>query len=643
VLKNLNQRKTGVKIFLGAVLVAISAAMVLTLAPVGGIGTQSGSPDAVVTIAGQPITIAEVQQQFQQQTQGQAIPPMMQGLYMQQVLQQMVFKRLLELEAQRLGMQVTDQELTQQIKQILPSAFVGGTWIGSQRYAQEVQIRTGMTVPQFEDYVRTGLLQEKFQRLVTDGLTVSPQELEERYRWENEKVQLNYVAVNPADLESSIKPTDAELAAYFAKNQLKYQVPERRSAKYALLDVAKLRQQIQVSDAEIQAYYQAHLSDYKVANRVHVEHILFNTLGKTDAEVALIKLTAQKVDEQAKKGGNFEDLAKKYSDDPNSKDKGGDIGWIVAGQTAPTFEQAAFSLPKGGVSDLVQTPYGFEIIKVLDKETAHTKTLAEVKDSIVSTLTQEKLNQAENDISDKMAAAVRQSIRQPLDPIAKQFNLETGETPLVSVNDSVGDLGNAQALKEALFALNEGELSQPIAIDRGYVILKVEKIVPSHQGTLEEVKDRVLADYRKEKSQELAQQKAQELAKLVKSGEAFEKAAKSEGLTEKSTDLLSRSGQIANLGPMKNFEAAFNMNIGQTGGPILTGGDWVVYQVKAKQGVNPQDFAKAKADLEQQILQEKQSIAFEAFHEALVDRYQKEGKLTYNAQNLKLLTSQASS
>jgi peptidyl-prolyl cis-trans isomerase D len=643
VLKNLNQRKTGVKIFLGAVLVAISAAMVLTLAPVGGIGTQSGSPDAVVTIAGQPITIAEVQQQFQQQTQGQAIPPMMQGLYMQQVLQQMVFKRLLELEAQRLGMQVTDQELTQQIKQILPSAFVGGTWIGSQRYAQEVQIRTGMTVPQFEDYVRTGLLQEKFQRLVTDGLTVSPQELEERYRWENEKVQLNYVAVNPADLESSIKPTDAELAAYFAKNQLKYQVPERRSAKYALLDVAKLRQQIQVSDAEIQAYYQAHLNDYKVENRVHVEHILFNTLGKTDAEVALIKLTAQKVDEQAKKGGNFEDLAKKYSDDPNSKDKGGDIGWIVAGQTAPTFEQAAFSLPKGGVSDLVQTPYGFEIIKVLDKETAHTKTLAEVKNSIVSTLTQEKLNQAENDISDKMAAAVRQSIRQPLDPIAKQFNLETGETPLVSVNDSVGDLGNAQALKEALFALNEGELSQPIAIDRGYVILKVEKIVPSHQGTLEDVKDRVLADYRKEKSQELAQQKAQELAKLVKSGEAFEKAAKSEGLTEKSTDLLSRSGQIANLGPMKNFEAAFNMNIGQTGGPILTGGDWVVYQVKAKQGVNPQDFAKAKADLEQQILQEKQSIAFEAFHEALVDRYQKEGKLTYNAQNLKLLTSQSSS
>jgi peptidyl-prolyl cis-trans isomerase D len=643
VLKNLNQRKRGVKIFLGAILVAISAAMVLTLAPLGGPGTQTGSPDAVVTIVGQPITIADVQQQFDQQTQGQSIPPMMRGLYMQQVLQQMVFKRLLELEAQRLGMQVTDQEVTQQIKQILPSAFVGGTWVGSQRYAQEVQIRTGMSVPQFEDYVRTGLLQEKFQRLVTDGLTVTPQELEERYRWQNEKVQLDYVAINPADLESSIHPSDADLAAYFSKNESKYQVPERRSTKYALLDVAKLKQQTKISDAEIQTYYQAHLNDYKVENRVHVEHILFNTLGKTDAEVALIKMTAQKVDQQAKKGGNFEDLAKQYSDDPNSKDKGGDIGWIVAGQTAPTFEQAAFSLPKGGVSDLVQTPYGFDIIKVLDKETAHTKTLAEVKDSIVSTLTQEKVNEEENDISDKMAAAVRQSIRQPIGPIAKQFNLETGETPLVSVTDPVGDLGNAQALVEALFSLNEGELSQPIAIDRGYVILQVDKINPSHQGTLEEVKDRVLADYRQEKSRELAQQKAQELAKLVKSGEAIEKAAKSEGLTAKTTDLVSRSGQIADIGPMKNFEAAFNMNVGQTGDPVLTGGDWVVYQVKAKQGVNPQDFAKSKADLEKQILEEKQSIAFEAFHEALMERYQREGKLTYNAQNLKVLSSQSSS
>ncbi|HEV2297973.1 MAG TPA: peptidyl-prolyl cis-trans isomerase [Candidatus Acidoferrales bacterium] len=642
-LKNLNQRKRGVKIFLGAILVAISAAMVLTLAPIGGMGTQTGSADAVVTVGGQNITLLDVRQEFDQQTRGQQVPPIMQGLYMQQIVQQMVFKRVLELEAQRLGMQVTDDEVTQRIRQVLPSAFAGGTWVGSERYAQEVQIRTGMSVPQFEDTLRTGLLQDRFQRLVTDGITVTPQELEERYRWENEKVQLSYVQVKPSDLENSINPPDAELSTYFAKNQSKYQVPERRSAKYALLDLATLKQQTKVSDAEIQAYYQTHIDDYKVDNRVHVEHILFKTLGKTDAEVALIKQTAQKIDEEAKHGGNFEDLAKKNSEDDNSKAKGGDIGWIVAGQTVPAFEQAAFGLPKSGVSDVIQTPYGFDIIKVLDKETAHTKPVAEVRDSIVTLLAQQKVTQEQNDISDKMAAAVRQSSRQPIEPIAKSLNLDLGETPLVSVTEPVGDLGNAAALEEALFSLHEGELSQPIAINRGYVILQVNKITTSHQGTLAEVKNRVLADYRKEKSLELAQQEAQELAKLLKGRATIDKAAKSLGLAAKSTDPISRSSQVTDLGPMKDFEAAFNMNVGQSSDPIFAGGNWVVYQIKAKLPINPADFAKAKDSLEQQILQDKQGAAFDAFRSALEERYAKEGKLVFNTQNLKTLTSPSSS
>ncbi|HEV2488203.1 MAG TPA: peptidyl-prolyl cis-trans isomerase [Candidatus Acidoferrales bacterium] len=642
-LKNLNQRKRGVKIFLGAILVIISAAMVLTLAPIGGMGGTTASPDAVVTVGGQDITVIDVRQEFDQQTRGQQIPPVMQGFYLQQILQQMVIKRLLELEAQRLGMQVTPDELTQRIRQILPSAFAGGTWVGSERYAQEVQVRTGMSVPQFEDTLRTGLLAEKFNRLMTDGITVTPQELEQRYRWQNEKVQLAYVQVKSADLESSINPSEAELSAYFTKNQAKYQVPERRSAKYALLDLAKLKQQTKISDGEAQTYYQSHIDDYKVENRVHVEHILFKTLGKTDSEVSLIKQTAQKIDEQAKHGGNFEDLAKKNSEDDNSKAKGGDIGWIVAGQTVPAFEQAAFSLPKGGISDVVQTPYGFDIIKLLDKESAHTKSIAEVRDSIVTLLTQQKVTQEQNDISDKMAAAVRESSRRPIESLAKALNLDLRDTPLVGVTDPVGDLGNAPALQEALFSLHEGELSQPIAIDRGYVLLQVDKIVATHQGTLAEVKDRVLADYRKEKSLELAQQKAQELAKLVRGGEALEKAAKSLDLSAKSTDPVSRSGQVADLGPMKEFEAAFKMNVGQSSDPVFAAGDWAIYQVKAKEPINAEDFAKAKAGLEQQILQDKQGAAFDAFESALQKRYVKEGKLVFNSQNMKQLTSQASS
>lgn len=641
-LKNLSQSKTAVRIFLGGILVLISGAMVLTMAPTSPVGTL-GSPDAVVTVGGQNISAIDVRTQYEEQTRGQQVPPELEGLYMRQVLDQMVFKRLLDMEATRLGIQVTPEEITQRIEQLIPTAFVGGTWVGAERYAQEVQLRTGMSVPQFEDFVRTSVLVDKFKDMVTDGITVTPQELEQRYRWKNERVQLDYAEINPADLESAINPTDAQLSAYFAKNQLKYQVPESRSAKYALLDINQLKQNTKISDADIQAYYQRRLSDYKVENRVHVEHIVFNTLGKPDAEIALIKQQAEKVDEQAKHGANFEALAKKYSQDPNTKDKGGDIGWIVAGQTAPTFQTAAFALPKGGISGVVQTPYSFDIIKVIDKEEAHTRSLAKVRDSIVTTLTQEKINQEQSDISDKMAAAVRQSNRQPIAVIAKEFNLETGEIPLVSVTNPVGDLGTSADLQDALFSLRPGELSQPIAIDRGYVIISVDKIVAAHQGTLAEVRDRVLADYRKQKAMELAQQKADDLAQRVKAGEPFDQAAKSLGLTAKSTDPITRSSQIPDLGPAKNLEAAFNLNPGQSSAPVLIAGNWVVYQVKAKQGVNPADFAKAKKQLLQQILQEKQSVAFEAFHNALLKRYEQEGKLAYNQANLKILTNSPSS
>lgn len=644
VLKNLSQSKTAVRIFLGGILVLISGAMVLTMAPISPLGNSTtGSADAIATVGGQNITAVDVRQEYDQRTRGQTVPPVLQGIYMRQILDDLVFKHLLDMEADRLGIQVTPEETTARIRQLIPTAFVGGNWIGAERYAQEVQLRMGMSVAQFEDEVRTIVLEEKFKDLVTDGISVSQQEIEQRYRWQNEKVQLDYVAIKPSGLESTINPSDPELSAYFAKNQSKYQVPERRSAKYALLDLDQLKKSTKISDADVQAYYQQHLGDYKVENRVHAEQIVFNTLGKTDAEVALIKQQTQKVDDQAKHGAKFEDLAKKYSEDTNTKTKGGDIGWIVAGQTAPSFEKAAFSLPKGGVSDVVQTPYSFDIIKVVEKEDAHTKSLAEVHDSIVTTLTQEKVNDEQSGLSDKLAAAVRQSNRQPIDAIAREFNLQTGETPLVSVTEPVGDLGNAPQLQEALFSLRPGELSQPISIDRGYVVISVDKVVAGHQGVLAEVRDRVVADYRKEKAQDLAEQKAQELAKRLKAGDSLDKATKSLGLTAQSTDPITRTSQIADLGPAKDLEAAFNMNLGQASAPVLVSGNWVVYQVKSKQGVNPADFAKAVNDLRQQILQEKQSVAFEAFHDALQKRYEQEGKLAFNQDNLKSLISQSSS
>jgi peptidyl-prolyl cis-trans isomerase D len=641
-LKSIQQRDLDsnrwIKITMTVILVVICLSMVITLIPGLMNSSATGSPDAVATVGGTDISVLDVQRQLNQVTHGQNIPPMLKGMYTKQVLDQMVFQRALELEAQRLGLRVTPEEMTERIKQLLPTVFSGDTWL-KDRYATEVQTRTGgMNVSQFEEFLRNQMLLERFHQLVTDGITVSPAEVEQEFRRRNEKVQIEYASIKPEELAPTIHPSDPELAAYFAKNASKYQVPEKRSARYALLDLDKLRARTQVSDDALRAYYNAHLDQYKVENRVHPEHILFKTVGKTDAEIAEIRQKAEEVDKQAKKGANFEELAKKYSEDDATKPKGGDLGWIVEGQTVPEFQQAAFSLPKGSVSDLVKTQYGFHIIKVLDRETAHTKSFEEVRDTILPVVLDEKVRADANNISNQMAAAVRQSNRQSIDDVARKFNLELGDTSEASFTEPVGDLGNSPDLHQVLFKLQPSELSSPLQVAKGYAILTVNKIDPAHPGTLAEVRDRVLADYQQEQSVQLASAKAAELAKRTQAGEPFDKVAKSLGIDIKTPEAFARTGSIPDLGSGRQLEAAFSMPVGQLSAPTQLSGGWVVYKIVAHQPVIAEDLAKQKDQIEAQLLQAKQGAAFDAFRTALEDRLKREGKLTINNEALKRLS-----
>lgn len=641
-LKSIQQRDLDrnrwIKITMAVILGLIIISMVVTLVPGLMSGpTDASSPETVASIGGRSITVVDFQHQFNQVTRNQAIPPMMRGFYATQLLNDMIFQRALEYEAERMGLQVTPEEEAERIKEILPTAWSGNTWL-KDRYTSEVETRTGMSVEEFERVLRDEMLIQKFRRLVTDGITVSPAEVEQEFRWQNEKVKIDYALIKPADLAASIHPSNEDLSAWFATNSSRYQEPEKRSARYALLDLAKLRAGIQVSDDTLRAYYNAHIDDYKVQNRVHVEHILFKTVGKTDAEIAEIRQKAQEILKQAKRGANFEDLAKKYSEDEGTKPKGGDLGWIVEGQTVPEFQQAAFSLPKGSISDLVKTQYGFHIIKVLDRESARTKSFEEVRESILQPVLEQKAGAEASDIADQMAAAVRESDRQSLDELAKKFHLELGETPPAAITEPLGNFRNAPDLQQILFGLHPGELSPPTQIDNGYVILTVKDVLPAHQGTLAEVRDRVLADYQREKSVDLAQARAEELSKRAAAGDPLDKAAKALDLAMKTSDSFSRTGSVPDVGTGRQIDAAFNMAVGQVSKPTAIGGNWLVFRVVSHDTPNPDDLAKQKDAIQQQTLQTKQNAAFEAFHTALVDRLKKQGKLTINSEVMNRLS-----
>ncbi len=636
----MREKKIGVRILLGIFVAIMGVGMLLYLVP-QDTGSQLTGTDVVAEVGDQKISTADLQTQLSRVARNGQIPPSMLPLYAQQVLDQLIFEKCLALEADQLGLRVTDEEHADLLRKLVPTAYAGDTFIGMDRYTTEVQTRFQMDVPEFETEVKNALLQQKFQQLVTDGVTASEDEVREEFLRENDKIKLDYVLIKPVDLEAKVEVSEADLASYFQKNKAMYVVPERRNAEYAMLDFDQLKQRAQVTEDEEKVYYQGHIDQYKLEDRAHVAHILFKTVGKTDSEVAEIKKKAEDVLAKAKHGAKFADLAKQYSED-TTKDKGGDLDWIVRGQTVPEFEAAAFSLPKGSISDLVKTQYGFHIIQVIDRQTARTQTFDEVKPAILTQLQAQKAEDLGETLSNQIAEEIRRGGRVPIADLAKKFNMTTGEVKLVEPNQPLPELGNSPALLDTIFHQRVGDDSAPIHTDKGYVVLSVKDIQSSHPAALAEVRDHVTSDFRQEKAIGLAQTRADELAKRAKGGENFAAAAKALGFEVKTSEPISQAGSIPDVGSAKQFTAAFTMPVGQAGEPISVGTNWVVYRVAQHDPVNQDEFAKQKDKIEATVLQQKRQTAYELFRSALKTRLQQEGKLRVNQENLKRMLTPGS-
>ncbi len=622
-----NSKKTGVRILFGVVIGLLALSMLLYLVPQGPSSAET-STDVVARVGDQNISNADVHDKLDEIRKQNNIPKQLESLYARQILNQLIFQKEIEYEAKRLGITVSEKERADRIRMYVPNAFNGDTFVGMDSYSNEVRQRFQLTVPVFEELVRSGLVEEKFRKLVTDGISVGQAEIQDEFRFQNDKVKLEYVSIKPDDLLPKLNADSDEIQSYYANHKATFQIPEKRVARYALLDLAQLRQSTIVSDDDLRVIYQQNIQQYQVPNRFHAQHILFLTTGKTDAEVEEIKKKAEDVLAQAKKkGANFEELAKKYSEDPGSKAKGGDLDWLVQGQTVPEFEKAAFSLNKGEISGLIHTQYGFHIIKLIDKEAAHTKSFEEVKDTIRIPILRDKVDAEAGNIADKMSAEIRQSNKTTLDGLAQEYHLNVAVTRPVAANEPLLELGNSQEVKNELFRLRQGDLSLPIRTDRGYVVISLQQVLPTHQGTLDEVRDKVVAELKQQKATQLAQSKAAELARRVKGGEKFDTVAKALGLDPKTSEPFAQSGSVTGLGSGKQLAAAFSLKTGEVGAPLTLGDSWVVYQVVEKDDANPADLEKQKKTITDTLLQTKRNLAFEAFHAALEEKMKKDGTL----------------
>ena len=644
------------KIVLSGLLLIICAAMAITLIP-GGLGNDfTGAPGAgiVANVSGEKISVEQVratardmaEQQAQQYGKNAAmLMPFLIQNSIQRAADQLIGREALLIEAQHLGLKATPEEVKDELQHghYATVFFPGGTFIGQAEYEGLLQ-QHNLTSALFEENVRKEILIGKLQAMITNTASVGDAAIRQEFNKENMKVKFDYAVLKEDDIKKGLHPTNEELKAYYDSHQKTYanSIPEKRKIKYAVLDTAKIQSGVQVTQDDLQAYYNAHREQYRVAEQVKVSHILIKTPlagadGKVDEKgAAEAQKRAEDLLKQLKAGANFEELAKKNSEDPGSAKQGGSLGWIGKGRTVPEFEKAAFSLPKGQMSDLVKSSYGFHIIRVDDKQDAHMKTLDEVKAEIEPLVKQQKAQDLVQKQADDLLA---QAKTQGLDAAAAAKGASVVTSDFFGRRDILPGLGPAQQLMDAVFTASEKSAPEMASTSQGFAVFQLLAIKPASTPTFDEIRTRVETEFKNERASVLLTQKTQELSDRAKSEHDLKKAAKELGAAMKTSDFVLPDGQVPDLGAMSGqASVAFTMKPGDISGPINSGGNGVVLSVLEVQSPTDADFAAKRDEIREQLLQSQKQQLFGLFVNNVRDQMEKSGKIKVNQEEMKALT-----
>ena len=611
----------------------VSVGMVISLAPISPTTDLGGESNVLAEIHGSSITSTDLQRNVQARLRNSPLAndPQMMSRLATIMLDDLVLRRALRDEAGRLGISVSDAELQHQLETSMPFLFPGGEFIGHDRYSDVVTQQTGMSVTQFETQMRESLLQEKMRAVMTDGVRVAPGEVRDEYVKRNTHARIEYVLFDPAQYLAAVPITPAALEEFFMKDPSKYKVPEQRRVRYALITPDRVTAELKLDDAATKKYYGEHVTEYQVPERVRASHILFKTEGKTPDEVTATEKKGREVLAKIKSGADFAELAKNNSEDSTAAN-GGELGWIVRQQTVKEFEDAAFSLTPGQVSELVKTTYGFHIIKVAEKQTAHLQTFEEVKGQIREQLARQQLADAQLSLATRLE---REFHQKPEDfaTIARANQLDPKETPLFRYNQPVADLGTSEGFQNLAFQLRQNAVGS-VAVPKGTAIIQVIEIAPEHAPQIDAVSAAVEQDYRAAQSLVLAAQKAQEFAAKAK-GADFAKTAKSLGLAAKESKDFTQQDYVEGVGAGTSLAGAFSIPVNQSSDAVSVGNNHVVFRVAARTPADESALGAQQDQLAEELLERKRGLVWELFQQNLKDRLKASGELKMNEAAMK--------
>ncbi len=530
----------------------------------------------------------------------------------EKAVKDLVNRVLLLREAKRLGLKVTSEELQASIHAI-PAFQKDGV------FSQAVYVRAlqgaRLTPEEFESNQRQMLLLNKLQGIVFSSVKASDAEVLEAYRLNFEKLNLEMISLNPDDFKD-ISLTPDEVKEYFSKHREDFKIPARVKIQYFLFDPKDFSKQVSVSSKEIADYYENNKDKFGQPKRVKVRHILIRADAKDAEASAKAKQKAESIRKEAAEGKDFAALAKKYSEDPGTKDQGGEIGYISRGMVVPEFEQAAFSMKVGEISQVIQTPYGFHILKVDDIQEAATQPLEKVKDQIEALIKNRKAGELAYDLADQAYAAG--SKEKSLEGFAKEKHLTLKETPLFSTEDNI-DLD--PKLKAAALSLSKGDISPSLKVGQAFAVLQVIDRQEARNPDLKEVQERVSGALRKEKQKEKALAEAKEMLEKAKKGADFKTLASQKGLKVEETGLFARASGPPKFSPSEDLRKALSslsLKNPFPENPILNDGKYVVLHLKEVKDIDMAQFDSQKENYRSALLQMKQEMVLNQWLDELL-------------------------
>ena len=540
-------------------------------------------------------------ERYRQMFKGSLTPEMIKGLNIRgSLLEELIQKKLMLQEARSLGLAATDEDLAEQLA-LVPEFQVGGRF-SKDRYLQILQSNR-LLPAEFEEEQRDQLTIQRLYSVLVDSVRVSDAEVRDRYKIDQEKINLSYIKLPVSNFTSQVKLTDDDINKYYERNKESLKQPLKIQVEYVTYPYERFEPSEPISQKEIEEYYQANRDDkFHHPKEVKLRYISVKLEpGANAAQKKTVQTRAEGIVKEARSGKDFADLAKRFSEDPTAS-KGGDLGWIAAGQLPAPIEKTIFALAKGAVSDPVETPAGFQIFKAEDLKEEKTESLKEATPEIIKSLKAERAKKEAAKIADRdREKALAGS---DLSNLAQESGVKVAVSNWLAAGETLPEIGENQEFYKNAFALAPKDVSPVIEGKNAYYLLRLKERKEPATPPLASVRDQIAKNLTESKAYELALQKGNSLLEQLKKEKDISKLAQTGDSKIEETGWFPRSAQqLPKIGEFAELKGGPIILSAQKPIPdkVYTQKDTVyVLAFKESQAADMEQFEKDKAALMKQ-------------------------------------------